>query len=82
VPTDPASKADPADIADLTYEHSRDDLITIVAQLESGQVPLEQSMSLWHRGEALAAYCAHWLDDAQSKIADAGVVMRIRDDEA
>ena len=39
-------------------------------------------MSLWHRGEALAAYCAHWLDDAQSKIADAGVVMRIRDDEA
>ena len=85
MPTDPAvpaSPAVPADIADLTYEQARDELITIVAQLESGQVPLEQSMTLWQRGEALAAYCAQWLDDAQSTIADAGVVMRIRDDEA
>ena len=38
-------------------------------------------MSLWQRGEALAAHCATWLDDAQSRIADAGVVMRVRDDE-
>jgi exodeoxyribonuclease VII small subunit len=78
VSTDPAI---PADLTDLTYEQARDELITIVAQLESGQVPLEQSMSLWHRGEALAAYCARWLDDAQSQIADAGVVMRIRDEQ-
>ena len=40
MPTDPASKADPADLADLTYEQARDELITIVAQLESGQVCL------------------------------------------
>lgn len=70
-----------ADIPDLSYEQARDELITIVARLESGQVPLEQSMSLWQRGEALAAHCATWLDDAQSTIADAGVVMRVRDDE-
>ena len=70
-----------ADIPDLSYEQARDELITIVARLESGQVPLEQSMSLWQRGEALAAHCATWLDDAQSKTADAGVVMRVRDDE-
>ena len=76
--TDPAI---PADLTELTYEQARDELITIVAQLESGQVPLEQSMALWQRGEALAAYCAQWLDDAQSAIADAGVVMRIRGDQ-
>jgi len=78
VSTDPAI---PADLTELTYEQARDELITIVAQLESGQVPLEQSMALWQRGEALAAYCAQWLDDAQSAIADAGVVMRIRGDQ-
>ena len=70
----------PADIADLSYEQARDELIAIVAKLESGQVPLEESMGLWQRGEALAAHCSHWLDDAQSKIADAGVVIRVRDD--
>ena len=70
-----------ADIPDQSYEQARDELITIVARWESGQVPWEQSRSLWQRGEALAAHCATWLDDAQSKIADAGVVMRVRDDE-
>ncbi len=76
--TEPAAAAD---IADLSYEQARDELITIVARLESGQVPLEASMSLWQRGEALAAHCSTWLDDAQAKISDAGVVLRIHDDE-
>jgi len=78
VPTEPVV---PADIADLSYEQARDELIAIVAKLESGQVPLEESMDLWRRGEALAAHCSQWLDDAQSQIADAGVVIRVRDDE-
>lgn len=72
-----------ADIADLTYEQARDELIGIVARLESGQVPLEESMTMWQRGEALAAHCSDVLDGAQATIAeaaDAGVVMRIRDD--
>ncbi len=80
VSTEPVAVS-PEDIAQLSYEQARDELITIVARLESGQVPLEQSMILWQRGEALAARCATWLDDAQSKIADAGVVLRVRDDE-
>ncbi len=56
------------DIADLTYEQARDELVSIVARLEAGQVPLEESMSLWHRGEALAAHCTTWLDGAQARL--------------
>jgi exodeoxyribonuclease VII small subunit len=56
------------DIAGLRYEDAREELIAIVARLEAGQVPLEESMQLWRRGEALAAHCAQWLDGAQAEI--------------
>ena len=42
-----------ADVADLSYEQARDELIAIVAQLEGGQSGLEESMRLWRRGEGL-----------------------------
>lgn len=57
-----------ADVADLGYEQARDELVDIVARLESGQVGLEDSMSLWERGESLAAHCAQWLDQAEERI--------------
>ncbi|GAA1232759.1 exodeoxyribonuclease VII small subunit [Oryzihumus leptocrescens] len=56
------------DIAELSYEQARDELITIVARLESGQVGLEESLGLWQRGEALAAHCSTWLDGAEAKL--------------
>jgi exodeoxyribonuclease VII small subunit len=61
--------ADLPDIAELTYEQARDELISIVAQLEGGQIGLEDSMALWQRGEALAAHCSTWLDGAEAKLA-------------
>ncbi|MDQ1539188.1 MAG: exodeoxyribonuclease small subunit [Actinomycetota bacterium] len=65
----PSSKtADFPDIKDLTYEQARDELISIVAQLEGGQIGLEDSMSLWQRGEALATHCNTWLDGAEAKL--------------
>jgi exodeoxyribonuclease VII small subunit len=60
------------DIAALRYEDARDELAAIVAQLEGGQVPLEEGMRLWRRGEALAAHCTEWLDGAQRQISEAG----------
>lgn len=57
-----------ADIAGLRYEQARDELFDIVARLESGQVGLEESLTLWARGEALAAHCSTWLDQAQAAI--------------
>jgi exodeoxyribonuclease VII small subunit len=60
------------DVADLSYEDARDELTSIVGRLEGGQVPLEESMQLWRRGEALAAHCTAWLDGAQRQISEAG----------
>lgn len=56
------------DIAGLRYEDAREELIGIVATLEAGHAPLEDSMRLWRRGEALAAHCSAWLDGAQAEI--------------
>ncbi|GAB3068514.1 MULTISPECIES: exodeoxyribonuclease VII small subunit [unclassified Phycicoccus] len=58
------------DVAELSYEAARDELIGIVAQLEGGQVGLEESMRLWKRGEALAAHCSTWLDDAEAALTE------------
>jgi exodeoxyribonuclease VII small subunit len=60
------------DIANLTYEQGRDELISIVAQLEGGQIGLEDSMTLWQRGEALAIHCNTWLDGAEAKLTTQG----------
>lgn len=57
-----------ADVASLSYEEARDELIQIVARLESGGEPLEASLALWERGEALAARCQQWLDGARERI--------------
>lgn len=77
---DPAPRADqdapaealPADefpdIAELSYEQARDELVAIVARLEGGQADLEDSMRLWRRGEALAAHCSTWLDEAEAAL--------------
>lgn len=74
-PPPETSRGEPSafpDIAGLAYEQARDELTAIVARLESGQVPLEESMRLWRRGEALAAHCTAWLDDAQAQVSSAG----------
>jgi len=57
-----------ADVASLSYEQARDELVDLVARLENGSVGLEESMGLWQRGEALAAHCATWLDHAEARI--------------
>jgi exodeoxyribonuclease VII small subunit len=53
-----------------SYEEARDELTGIVRQLESGNVPLSEAMTLWERGEKLADICQSWLDGAAAKLAD------------
>jgi exodeoxyribonuclease VII small subunit len=60
-----------ADVAGLTYEQARDELVAVVARLESGAETLEESLALWERGEALAARCQQWLDGARDRLAAA-----------
>ncbi len=63
----PAGTTGPDD-ADLGYEQARDELTRVVQRLESGGVPLEESLALWERGERLATLCQQWLDGAKAKI--------------
>ncbi|UZN05260.1 exodeoxyribonuclease VII small subunit [Cellulomonas sp. S1-8] len=56
------------DPAALGYEQARDELVSIVARLESGTGTLEESLALWERGEALAARCQQWLDGARARL--------------
>ena len=58
------------DIAELSYEQARDELVAIVGRLEGGQLGLEESMGLWRRGEALAGHCSTWLDGAEAALTE------------
>ena len=69
--TDPSNGSSDAnaDVATLSYERAREELVSVVQRLEAGQVPLEEALTLWERGEALAARCQAWLDDARTRLA-------------
>lgn len=59
--------ADP-DVAELSYEQARDELMRVVAELEQGAPTLEHSLELWERGELLAARCEQWLIGAKQRL--------------
>ena len=56
------------EIAKLSYEEARDELQSVVAQLEQQNVSLDASMVLWERGEALAKHCEEFLAGARKKL--------------
>lgn len=58
----------PPDVAELSYEQARDELVRVVAELEQGSATLEQSLALWERGEALAQRCEEWLLGAKARL--------------
>jgi exodeoxyribonuclease VII small subunit len=58
----------PNDVATLTYEEARDELVRVVSELEQGAPTLEQSLALWERGEALARRCEEWLIGAKKRL--------------
>ena len=53
---------------ELTFEQAQAELERIVEQLERGQVPLDEAIALWERGEQLHAFCRAKLDAAQGKV--------------
>jgi exodeoxyribonuclease VII small subunit len=56
------------DISAMSFEQALAALEAIVQQLERGDVPLDQSITLYERGEALRAACQQRLDAAQARI--------------
>jgi exodeoxyribonuclease VII small subunit len=55
-------------IASLSFEDALRALEDVVRRLESGEVPLDQSIALYERGEALRRHCQARLDAAQARI--------------
>jgi exodeoxyribonuclease VII small subunit len=53
---------------EISYEQARAELRDIVQALEGGGQPLEESLSLWQRGEELAGICQRWLDGARARL--------------
>ena len=51
-----------------TFEEALERLEEIVAQLESGDCPLEDSMKLYEEGVALSGLCNKKLEKARQKI--------------
>jgi exodeoxyribonuclease VII small subunit len=62
--------ASPKPVKDLTYEEAFAELEAIVDSLEgeASQNPLEESMSLFERGQALVKRCGELLDGAELKV--------------
>lgn len=56
------------DIAAFSFEDALTALEEIVRRLESGEAPLDESIDLYARGDALRAHCQARLDAAQTRI--------------
>lgn len=58
----------PQPIENMSFETALTELEKIVGQLESGDVALELSISLYERGNALRAHCDTKLEEARLKV--------------
>lgn len=56
------------DISKLPFEQALAELEEIVKKLERGDVPLEQSISLYERGDALKKHCDKLLKAAEARV--------------
>ncbi|MEK6753036.1 MAG: exodeoxyribonuclease VII small subunit [Chloroflexota bacterium] len=55
-------------VEELSYEEALAELEGIVESLEGEQSPLEDSMKLFERGQALVTHCGALLESAQLKV--------------
>jgi len=62
------AKNDQKPIKGLTYEAAIAELETIVTELETGEKPLEGSIQLFERGQALIKHCTEMLEKAELKV--------------
>jgi len=58
----------PSDIKTLNFERAMEELETIVKRLEEGKVPLEESVAIYERGEALKRRCEELLKTAEARV--------------
>jgi exodeoxyribonuclease VII small subunit len=56
------------DIKEMSFERALKELEAIVGRLERGDVELEESISIYERGEALKDHCDRLLKQAEAKV--------------
>ncbi len=66
-----------------TFESALAELERIVTRMESGQLPLEQSLTAYKRGAELLKFCQAQLADAQQqvKVLEAGALKNLAGDD-
>ena len=57
-----------SDIKNLTFEEAMEELETVVRQLESGKIKLDEAVAVYEQGVKLKNFCAEKLKSAQAKI--------------
>ena len=60
------SKQAPIDA--LSYEQAFEELQSLIGLLESGEKPLEETLELYERGQALYHHCQKLLEEAELKV--------------
>ncbi len=56
------------DIKELSFEQAYDELEEVIAKLESGEMSLEEAVTLYERGRSLSTHCQELLDKAELRI--------------
>ena len=56
------------DIKKMPFETAIQELESIVKRLEEGKVPLEESVAIYERGEALKTRCEELLRQAEARV--------------
>jgi exodeoxyribonuclease VII small subunit len=52
----------------LSYEQAYEELQVVIEQLEAGDKPLDETLALYERGQALYQHCTTLLDQAELKV--------------
>jgi exodeoxyribonuclease VII small subunit len=55
-------------LAEMGFEQALHELEVVVERLEDAELPLEEAIALFERGQALLAYCQEQLDAAELKV--------------
>ena len=63
-----ASDLPNGDVEQLSFERAIEELELIVKRLEDGKVPLEESVAIYERGEALKRRCEDLLRQAEARV--------------
>ncbi len=60
--------SEPIPVEDLSFEQAFAELEELVAQLEGGDLRLDEALARFERGQALAQHCSQLLENAELKL--------------